>query len=66
MGKPRDWYTYQFKRGNKILHGGISQEPERREEEHQRQIDPNGHLTVVGKAKTEGGARKWEKDNGYS
>lgn len=66
MGKPRDWYTYQFKRGNTILHGGISQEPDRREGEHQRQIDPKGHIMIVGNAKTEDGARKWEKDNGYN
>jgi len=66
VNKPRDWYTYEFKRGNKILHGGITKEPERREEEHQDNIDPKGHIKVVGNAKTEDGARKWEQENGYS
>ena len=66
MGKPRDWYTYQFKSVNKVLHGGITQDPERREKEHQREIDPNGHLKLIGRAKTEKGAREWEKDKGYS
>ena len=24
MSKPRNWYTYEFKRVNKVLHGGIT------------------------------------------
>jgi predicted GIY-YIG superfamily endonuclease len=66
MGKQRDWYTYEFKRGNKVIHGGITQNPERREDEHKRTLSPSGHLKIVGNAKTEEGARKWEKDKGYS
>ena len=66
MAKQRNWYTYQFKRGNKVLHGGITQEPTRREEELQNQIDTNGHLKIIGKPKTEKGARNWETKHGYS
>ncbi len=29
--KKRDTYKYEFKRGNKILHGGITNDLERRE-----------------------------------
>ena len=65
MGKPRNWYTYQFKRVNKVLHGGITQDPERREQEHQQNIDPKGHLKIIGIAKTKDGAEKWEEEKGY-
>ena len=61
----RDYYTYLFKRGHKVLHGGITNDPERREEEHQRNIDPKGHILIVGNRKTEDGARKWEQENGW-
>ena len=56
MAKPRTWYTYEFKRGNKILHKGITQDLERRESEHQANIDEKGHIRKVGSAKTEDGA----------
>ena len=65
MSKPRNWYTYQFKRVNKILHGGITQDSIRREKELQSEIDPKGHLKVIGKAKTEEGARDWEEEHDY-
>ena len=66
MSKPRNWYTYEFKRRNKILHKGITQDLDRREQEHQSNIDPKGHIKQVGTAKTEEGARKWEEDQGCS
>ena len=33
MAKPRDTYKYQFKVGNTIVHGGITNDLERREAE---------------------------------
>lgn len=60
MSKKRDTYTYDFKIGNKIKHSGITNDPDRREKEHQQRW-PSGHLSVVGRAKTEEGARKWEE-----
>jgi predicted GIY-YIG superfamily endonuclease len=56
----RDHYTYDFKVGNKIVHSGITTDPERRAQEHERRW-PGGHMNVVGSAKTEEGARKWEE-----
>jgi hypothetical protein len=66
LSKARDWHTYEFKVGNRVLHKGITQEPDRREREHQNNIDPDGHLKIVGRPKTEEGARQWEKDNGVA
>jgi len=58
-------YKYYFKVGNKIVHGGITEDLERREEEHQQEWS-KGHITQVGRVTTEEGARKWEKEKGFS
>ena len=65
MSKPRDTYKYQFKTGNKIKHGGITNDLERREQEHQQQW-PKGHIFQVGRKTTEEAARDWEEEKGYS
>ena len=65
MPKPRNYYKYLFKVGNKIMHGGITDDLERREEEHQKKW-PKGHITQVGHQTTEEAAREWEKKKGYS
>ena len=60
MPKPRNWYRYDYKIGNKIRHSGITKDPERREGEHKARW-PGGHLKLVGPAVTEDTAREWEK-----
>ena len=65
MGKSRDTYKYQFKEGNKIVHGGITDDLERREQEHQQKWS-KGHIVQVGRRTTEEAARKWEEEKGYS
>ncbi len=62
----REWYTYEFKKGNKILHKGITQDLDRREGEHKSNLDSSGHIRKIGIAKTEISARQWEKDEGVS
>ena len=61
---PRDTYKYQFKVGNKVVHGGITNDLERRESEHQEKW-PKGHIKQVGNKTTEEAGRKWEEDKGY-
>lgn len=46
-GMPRETSKYHFKRGNKILHTGITYDLERREQEHKRNIDSAGHIFQV-------------------
>lgn len=58
-------YTYEFIVDGKIVHGGITIDPKRREEEHQQEW-PRGRLVVVGGPMSEEDARAWEKANGYS
>lgn len=62
--KPRDTYKYQFKQGRKVVHGGITNDLERREGEHQAEW-PGGHIRQVGRRTTREAARDWEKKRGY-
>ena len=62
MGTPRNTSKYHFKRGNKILHTGITDDLERREQEHQRDIDHEGHIFKVGRRSTRDGAKAWEDE----
>jgi predicted GIY-YIG superfamily endonuclease len=72
----RDTYKYQFKVGNAIVHGGITDDLQRREREHQnsgkwtphnnkRLYWSNGHIMKVGVAVTRQAGRDWEDDKGY-
>ncbi|MCH7499652.1 MAG: GIY-YIG nuclease family protein [Nitrospinae bacterium] len=61
----RDTYKYQFKAGNKVIHGGITNDLERREDEHQDKW-PKGHIFQIGRKTTEDAAREWEEKKGYS
>ncbi len=63
--KPRDTSKYKVRVGRKVVHGGITNDPERCEAEHQQKW-PKAKLTTVGRRTTEEAARKWEKENGYS
>ena len=62
MTDKRDTYKYQFKSGNKILYVGITNDLERREQEHQSKIDINSHIIQVGRRTTRDGAKEWEDE----
>ena len=64
MSKPRDTYKYQQKIGNKVVHGGITNDLERRDQEHQQRW-PDSHIKQVGRKSTEEAGRAWEKKKGY-
>ena len=65
MAKLRDTYKYYFKDGRKIVHGGITNDLDRREQEHQQKWS-QGHIVQVGRRTTEEAAREWEKDKDFS
>ena len=65
MAQERDIYKYYFKVGNKIVHGGITNDLDRREQEHQQRW-PNGHIVQVGNRTTEEAARNWEEEKGFT
>ena len=58
----RDTFKYHFKRGNEILHTGITNDLERREREHQQELDPKGHIYQVGNKTTRAAAKAWEDE----
>ncbi len=60
MAKSRDTYKYDFVKGGRIVHSGITRDPERREGEHRREYR-GGNLRQVGRRTTEEAARTWEK-----
>ena len=60
----RDTFKYQFKVGNKIVHGGITNDLERRELEHRKKW-PRGHIVQVGRCTTLEAARKWKRKMRY-
>ena len=62
--KPRNYFTYYYKIGKRIKHGGMTDDLERREKEHQQKW-PRGHIFQVGYRKTKKGAERWEKKKGF-
>jgi len=65
MSKPRDTYKYQVRLGRKIVHGGITNDLERRANEHKLTFGPKAKLTKVGRKTTREGALAWERKKGY-
>lgn len=59
------YYTYHFIMSGRIVHGGITTDPQRREREHQREWG-NGKLVIVGGPMSEQAARAWERQNGFA
>lgn len=57
----RDTYKYHLKQGNKVIRSGITNNLDRREKEHQRELGNDVHIQQVGKRTTREGAREWEK-----
>ena len=62
MANNRDTYKYNLKKGNKIIHTGITNDLERRESEHQQNYGDNVHIKQVGNRTTREGAIQWEEE----
>ena len=63
MTKKRNTYKYHLKKGNRIVHTGITNDLHRREQEHQQEPGwKNTHITQVGRATTRAAALKWEQE----
>ena len=58
----RDTYKYHFKKGNRIVHTGITNDLDRREQEHQQDFGESGHIKKVGRATTRDAAQEWERE----
>lgn len=62
MAKTRDTYRYELRDGRKIVDIGITDDPERREQQHRSEGHCFGNMTLVGPRVTEDSARDWEQD----
>ena len=60
--RKRDTTRYDILRGRKIVHTGITTDPERREKDHQRKFGPNARLRPFGPKVTRETALKWEAE----
>jgi len=61
MAKKRDTYKYTLKDGNEIKYIGITDDPDRRIEEHSK--DKNfSHMKIEGQIVTRKSAEKWEEN----
>jgi len=59
----RGTYKYHMKVGNRIVHRGITNDLDRREQEHQQNWS-NAHISKVGNVTTREAALKWEQEGG--
>lgn len=59
--KKRNYYRYQLKDGNEIKYIGITNDPDRRESEHNSDKKFN-KMDVVGPAVSKETAQQWEED----
>ena len=61
MTKKRNHSRYTLRQGRETVHVGITNDPDRREQEHQNQF-PGSKLTVDGPKVTKDSAIKWENE----
>lgn len=64
--KPRDTYKYTLMEGRRRIRSGITNDLDRREQEHQRQFGSNVRIRQVGRRTNREAAREWEKRQGDS
>lgn len=63
MATDRDTYKYHFKKGNKIIYAGITNDIDRREAEHRSKRGwKTGHIKQVGLRTTRKAALEWERE----
>ena len=59
----RDTFCYVLRKNQQIVHVGITTDPVRREQEHQRNFGPMARLEIIGQgAYTCEVAKAWEDD----
>lgn len=56
----RDTVKYHFKKGNLIVHTGITKHPKRRAGQHRSNVG-SGHLKIVGRRVSRASALAWER-----
>lgn len=62
MTKKRDTFTYDLKRGNKIVYRGITNDPERRIQQHRADGKNFDKMAITSRRMTEDGAKNKESE----
>ena len=62
MSSKRDHHKYQLKQGNKIVYVGVTNDPERRENEHSLEGKKFTNMQTVGRVVTKDTALEWEQE----
>jgi predicted GIY-YIG superfamily endonuclease len=57
----RNYHRYELKQGRKVVYRGITNNPERREEEHKDEGKRFSRMSIVGPTVTKESAEKWEE-----
>lgn len=60
----RDTSKYHIKRGNQILHRGITNDLDRRHGEHKRRYGSDVKIVKVGRQVSRDSALQWERQGG--
>lgn len=63
MTRKKATFKYHLKEGTKVVHRGITDDLERREDEHQKEF-PNTAIHQVGRRTTREAALRWEREGG--
>ena len=63
MAKERNNYRYELKDGKKVVYKGYTNNPERRENEHEDEGKRFTHMNIVGPAVTKETAENWEEES---
>lgn len=58
----RNNYRYELRDGHKLVYVGITDDPERREQEHREERQRFGSMNVVGPSVTRQSAEQWEEE----
>ena len=59
--RKRNYYRYELKKENKVLYKGITNNPERREEEHKKEGKRFSNMKIIGPVVTKPSAEEWEE-----
>ena len=59
----RDTYKYHLKNGKRIVHRGITNDLNRREQEHQAEY-PEAQIRQIGRKTTRKAVLEWERNGG--
>ena len=62
MTKPRNTVNYELKDGKKVVYIGSTNNPERREKEHQGENKNFTHMNIISRQMTKDGAKAKEEE----